>query len=305
MLNEQAPQSDAGPAASGKARFFHSGNAFNIKLPPVPRHQFLAERDRAFDPAEPTGLIPLDLSGTLGCEFPATTPLILTRYMRLRAGANMETGFKASGEIFYVIQGSGESVKGGERIAWNAGDLFCFPGGGTARHYGGDADSVLWIVTDEPTLAFLRMQPLPAGEQPVQAVHFHAADIARHLDEIYAMDRPEDMAGLALVFSSEAMERSRNIMPSLTLALNSLPPGEAQQAHRHNSVAVTLSIQGDGCHSIIDGERIDWQPNAVTVTPPGEVHSHHNHGDARALFLIVQDGGLHYHCRTMGFEVAG
>jgi hypothetical protein len=36
--------------------------------------------------------------------------------------------------------------------------------------------------------------------------------------------------------------------------------------------------------------------------PPGEPHSHHNGGDVQARFLIVQDGGLHYHARTMGFQ---
>ena len=40
------------------------------------------------------------------------------------------------------------------------------------------------------------------------------------------------------------------------------------------------------------------------ITPPGEVHSHHNDGDRLARFLIVQDGGWHYHARTMGFEFA-
>ncbi len=38
------------------------------------------------------------------------------------------------------------------------------------------------------------------------------------------------------------------------------------------------------------------------ITPPTELHSHHNEGRALALFLIVQDGGLYYHCRTMGFS---
>jgi quercetin dioxygenase-like cupin family protein len=37
------------------------------------------------------------------------------------------------------------------------------------------------------------------------------------------------------------------------------------------------------------------------ITPPGAPHSHHNEGDELALFLIVQDGGLHDHTRTMGF----
>jgi hypothetical protein len=40
----------------------------------------------------------------------------------------------------------------------------------------------------------------------------------------------------------------------------------------------------------------------VMITPPTRLHSHHNDGDELALFLIVQDGGLYYHCRTMGFS---
>ena len=46
----------------------------------------------------------------------------------------------------------------------------------------------------------------------------------------------------------------------------------------------------------------DWAPWATTVTPPTAVHSHHNEGTRQALFLIVQDGGIYNHARTMGFE---
>jgi gentisate 1,2-dioxygenase len=40
------------------------------------------------------------------------------------------------------------------------------------------------------------------------------------------------------------------------------------------------------------------------VTPPADVHSHHNDGDETMTCLIVQDGGLHTHCRTMDFRYA-
>jgi len=85
------------------------------------------------------------------------------------------------------------------------------------------------------------------------------------------------------------------------LAMNSLPAGKVQRPHHHNSVAVTLCVESEGGYSITEGERIDWSPHAVFVTPPGEVHSHHNEGPLLTKFLIVQDGGIHYHCRTMGF----
>jgi hypothetical protein len=34
------------------------------------------------------------------------------------------------------------------------------------------------------------------------------------------------------------------------------------------------------------------------------VHSHHNDGSEQARFLIIQDGGIFYHVRAMGFAFA-
>jgi hypothetical protein len=42
--------------AEARGRFFNTGNAFNVQLPPVPDHSFTAEPRRALDPATPTGL---------------------------------------------------------------------------------------------------------------------------------------------------------------------------------------------------------------------------------------------------------
>ena len=95
-----------------------------------------------------------------------------------------------------------------------------------------------------------------------------------------------------------------SVTPTTTLALNTRSPGRAQRAHRHNSVAVMLPIEGERCYSMIDGERVDWQTYATMVTPLGAAHSHHNEGDRLATFLIVQDGGLFYHCRTIGVSFA-
>jgi gentisate 1,2-dioxygenase len=290
--------------ATRRARYFDSSNAFALKYPAVPCHQFLEERDRALDPATGTAAIPLDLSAELGTEFPATTPLILTRYLRIRAGDELATGLKASGELYYVIAGAGVSAKGGERIAWGPGDVFCLPGGGVTSHRAGAADAVLWEISDAPLLAFGQLEP-PAPEHAVTAaVHYPAAEIEDQLERVAAKLEGKKIAGLALVFSSAEQARSRNILPTLTLAVNQLPPGDFQRPHRHNSAAVTLSLQGERCHSMIGGRRVDWQDHAVMVTPPGEVHSHHNDGPAQMTCLIVQDGGLHYHARTMAFEYA-
>lgn len=295
-----APQT----AAQARGRFFNSGNAFNIKNPPVPDLAFTAEPLRALDPATPTGLIACDASDLLECSFPATSPLVLARYGRIRAGETLLTSFESSGTIVYVIQGAGVTTCGTETIDWSTGDLFILPGGALANHVAGAADAVLWIVTNEPQLAFERLRAPAPGQAPTDVVHFRGEEIDRQIALLDSVGRNGASPGTALIFSAEQQEATRNILPTLTVAMNSLPGGAVQRPHRHNSVAVSLVIQGDRCFSIVDGKRKDWAPWATTITPPVSVHSHHNGGNDLALFLIVQDGGIFYHTRAMGFEYA-
>src|SRR6476469_9631680 len=119
----QYPTAPATPAEA-RGRFFNTGNGFNVHLPPVPDRIFTTEPAKALDPATPTGLIACDISADLACRFPATTPLVLARYARIRAGESLATDFAASGVIAYVMQGSGTTRCDNEEIAWSAGDLF-------------------------------------------------------------------------------------------------------------------------------------------------------------------------------------
>ena len=314
MSKEPLPQSIADlPAqrasapkskAESRALYFNTGNAFNLQLPPVPDESFTAEPARAFDRATPTSLIACDRSKELGCDFPATTPLVLARYARIRAGETLETNFAASGVIAYVIAGSGSTLCGAERIEWRAGDTFVLPGGCRHAHRAGAADAVLWIVTNEPQLAFENLAPPQQGQAPTDLVHFPADEVQRQIELLYQVGRGRDIAGSALIFSSDRQEAIRNVLPTLTVAMNSLPAGKSQRPHRHNSVAVSLVIRGENCYSIVDGRRKDWSQWATTVTPATSVHSHHNGGSKTAMFLIVQDGGIYYFTRALGFEFA-
>jgi gentisate 1,2-dioxygenase len=284
-----------------RARYYSSAEAFNIVHSEIPDQVFLAERDRALEGSTPTGLIALDLSGRLGCGFPATTPLVLARYARIRAGESLTTRFAAVGELYYVIAGAGGTTRGRRALTWESGDAFCLPGGGATEHRAAQ-DAVLWIVTDEPLLAFLGSRPAPGSRSPIEVVHYPAAEIRRGLERIHSLPVEQVAAGKSLMLSSAALDGPRTATPTFSFAMNSLAPGEAQRAHRHNAVAVTLIVQGEGCHSLIDGRCIPWQPWATMITPPGSFHSHHNQGSRLAMFLIAQDGGLHYHARTMGFS---
>ena len=288
-----------------RARYFNSGNAFAIKHPAVPRHIFLAERDRAFAAETGTGLIGLDLSEVLELTYPATTPLILARYARIREGDSLSTAFRSSGEIYHVIRGRGKTGGPDDSLEWKAGDTIFLPGGRKWTHSAME-DVVLYVVTNEPQLAFEGLEPPRDGHDgtngTMEPVLYPGERIEAELEAIHKDPAAGEMAGYAVIFSSESMEDIRNIHPTMTLAMNSLPAGMIQRPHRHNSAAVTLLLDSEGGYSITEGQRIDWSRHAVMVTPPGAVHSHYNEGPALNRFLIVQDGGLYYHCRTMGFS---
>jgi len=306
-IGELPVQTPAAPgsAAETRARYFNSGNAFMVQLSPVPDIAFTEEPARALDPATETGLIPCDISDQLGCEFPATSPFVLAYYARIRVGESLPVDFNASGVCYYVIQGAGRTRSGDEEIDWSAGDVFVTPGDVAQEHIvSNDAgkDAVLWIATNEPLVAHERLQSPAKGHAPTPLVHYPSDEIDRQIELIYEVGCDVETAGAGLIFSSDQQEVTRNVLPTLTLAMNTLAPGATQRPHRHNSVAVSLIVQGDGCFSTVDGNRKDWAPWATTITPPVSVHSHSNEGAERAKFLIVQDGALYYHARANGFE---
>ncbi len=285
-----------------RARYFDSGNAFNIVYPDVPGATFVAERDAALDASTGTRLIPCDQGAAMELAFPATTPLVLASYARIRAGESLTLNPRASVVLAYVIQGAGRVLQDQDAFEWRKGDAFSLPGGRPVELFSPASDSVLWIVTNEPQLAFERLVPPPHNEALVEATHFPAATITQELDRAKIKLAGQPVAGLAVVFSAQRLEARRNISPTLTLAMNQLAPGAMQVAHSHNSVAVSLAIEGEYCYSKVDGVRKDWSPYVTMVTPPTSVHSHHNEGSRTANWLITQDGGIHYHCRTMGFR---
>jgi len=302
-MAELAVQLPSAPttAAQARARFFNSGNAFNIVLPAVPACAFEDVAAQALA-ATRSAWFDCDQSPALGCDFVATTPLMLARYGRVSPGGSLAVDAVATGLIGYVIAGDAYCSGGDAELMLAAGDVVLLPGGPRYRLHGGANGALLWFVGNQPQLAFDGSRPGLPPLGAIDVVHYPAAEISRQLALLLDAGSNETTSGHALIFSSERHEAGRNLMPTLTLSLNTLPPQAAQRAHRHNSAAITLIIQGRGCHSMVAGQRCDWVPWSTMVTPPGAPHSHHNDGDERALFLIVQDGGLHYHARTMDFE---
>lgn len=302
---EPQKQVGANTAAQKRAVYFNAATAFMRKLPRVPDAVFTNEPAQALAAQAPTSIVYCDTSSDMQEHSPGVSPHLLARYVTIRQDDEISMALRVSGMIFYVIRGNGRVSQDGEHVNWHEGDVFILPGGEDAVLSAGDQGAVLWAVGDEPFMAFQGVQPERSAQVVrTHIVHYPAGEIARQLDLIYSIDQEASTAARALMFSSDEQAESRNILPTLTLALNSLEPGTTQRSHRHNAVAVTLIIQGEGCFSDVDGANKPWQQWATTITPPQAVHSHTNTGSNRALFLIVQDGGLYSHARATGFAFA-
>ncbi|WP_172327393.1 AraC family ligand binding domain-containing protein [Mangrovicoccus sp. HB161399] len=286
--------------AEARGRYFNSGNAFNIKLPPVPPRILRDEPAQALAKTG-TGWVLCDLSAELGCRFPATTPLMLARYATVLAGDGLDVTLTCTASVWYVIEGTARIIVGDETAELGKGDVFLLPGGVESRIEASET-AVFWAVGNDPQLAFEKAAPITGEEAATGFVHYPADEITHQLDVVYGRDANDSTSGHALIFSAEPTEASRNIAPTLTLSLNTLKPHSFQPPHKHNSAALTLAVAGDPAYSMVGDLKCDWSPWATLLTPPAEKHSHHNDGDTRAEFLIVQDGGLYYHARTMGFE---
>lgn len=299
MMLQEKMRETAGRADSVYARraaYLTPENGFKTHLPDVPAHVFTAERDRAFDPATGTAFVPLDLSGALATAYPATTPNMLARYARVAAGESLSLSAQASGEAWYVLRGAGSARKGEDAIEWREGDAFALPGGEAPTTLAARTDSILFLVTDEPALAWSGARP--PERAAMQAAHYPAEESAAALDRVHGRTPTEKPTGKFVLFTGPGLEEAKTI----SLALNSLEPGGDQPPHRHNAVALTLCLEGENLHSTIDGVRVDWQKHAVMVTPPLALHSHHNRGGARMLSLVAQDGGVFYNARAVGFS---
>ncbi|WP_321954172.1 cupin domain-containing protein [Paraburkholderia bannensis] len=302
VISKDQPETDSSARSlySDRAQYYVPTNSFNAAPPKVPVHAFEKERIEALRKDGGSAIITLDLSGQLGLSFPATLPNVLARYIRLIGGEACTLDVDATSVVYYAISGRGTSSFGNETLTWNQGDVFVLPGQTSARHTP-EQDALLYALTDEPFLDYMELTPR-RNSAHTQAVLYTREEIDRHLEIQYSREANADDAGKAVIFSTNATRGMGTTTPLLTVNINTLPAGQDQRAHRHNPAALTLSVEGEDVHSVVDGTRVEWKESGVLLTPPGALHSHHSRGAKQMRSIVVQDSGIFYHSRIIGFR---
>jgi hypothetical protein len=137
---------------------------------------------------------------------------LLARYLRVRTGESLHMRLRATAGIYYVIRGAGESTYQTDRLAWSQGDIFRIPGGGETIHCA-DRDAVLWVVSNEPEVAFHRLEPPATNLEGLAVVHFPAREIREHLNDVRARPDQKDASGKVVVFATTDFEKMLSLTP--------------------------------------------------------------------------------------------
>ena len=256
----------------------------------------------------PTRTLPLDSSVALGMIGPATTPGLCANFVHVCPGEAHVTDANATTQLFFAMRGTGSTrVCDGTELAWQAGDLFTLPAGSRAMHAAVD-DAALYWVHDEPLLRYLGVQAAVPRFSPTV---YRRAAIMQALEAVVRDPSSAGANRLSVLLGNRLFPQTMTITHVMWAMFGLLPVGAVQAPHRHQSVAVDLVVDAKpGCYTMVGptldeqgrvagGQRFDWQPHSVFVTPPGLWHSHHNESGFPAHILPIQDAGLHTHLRTL------
>jgi gentisate 1,2-dioxygenase len=267
-----------------------------------------------------TRTVPLDNSAVLGCPGPATSPGLCANFVHVCADDAIITDANATSQLFFVMRGTGTTRLEGDagsagaagEIAWQAGDLFTLPARSRAVHAAAD-DAALYWVHDEPLLRYLGVEATVRQFSPTL---YERKRIHEALEAVIRDPASAHANRLSVLLGNRLFPQTMTITHIIWAMFGRLPVGAVQAPHRHQSVAVDLVVDAKpGCYTMVgrslgpdgriaDGERFDWQPHAVFVTPPGLWHSHHNESGHPAHILPIQDAGLHTHLRTLDIRFA-
>ncbi len=269
-----------------------------------------------------SGLEHLDLSAQMGDAIagvsgPATSPALLASFLHVAAGDAVHTSAVATSELHIVLRGSGSTELASGVVEWAVGDVVVFPAGRPALHCAdaaGGQSAVIYRVTDEPLLRYLGVAP---AAPRFAATRWAASEIAAELAAVAADPDAANRNRVSILLAGARHAQTLTATHVLWAMFGLLPVGAVQRPHRHQSVALDLIVdcrpgcytlvgeQVDDAGSIVDPVRVDWEPGAAFVTPPGRWHAHVNESGAVAHLFPVQDAGLHTYLRSLDIRFVG
>ena len=246
-----------------------------------------------------------------------TTHTISAALQLLLPGENAPAHRHTPTAIRWVLQGQGAyTTVEGDKCYMEPGDLVLTPSWTWHDHNNEGNEPMIWMDgLDTPLVNNLEAtfyEQFPEDQQPIVGVgeseRRYASGALRPAWESantpysplwhYKWERThEALHNLAEIdsnpFDDVAMEFSDPstggpVLRSMACWIQLLRPGVHTRAHRHTSSAVYQVFRGQG-HSVINGQRFDWDEGDFLVVPSWAWHEHANDTDDEAILFSIQD----------------
>lgn len=125
-----------------------------------------------------------------------------------------------------------------------------------------------------------------------RALHWPWAMVKENLDKLTALGESYRGRRLYLLFNP-ATGRTNGTTPNFFATMTVRPPKIVDRPHRHVSAAINYYFHGRG-HSLVGGQRYDWEAGDLMLSAPGWAVHHHASGPDEPVYeLTVQDQPFH------------
>jgi len=125
----------------------------------------------------------------------------------------------------------------------------------------------------------------PEPVSPCVPAGWRFADIREAMMEAGGLITAKEAERRVLVLENPGLRGQSRITTDLYAGVQMVLPGEVAPAHRHSQTALRFVLEGEGAHTVVDGEKTIMHEGDFVITPAMTWHDHGNDSD-RPMFWL-------------------
>jgi gentisate 1,2-dioxygenase len=125
----------------------------------------------------------------------------------------------------------------------------------------------------------------PEPRSPCRPASWRFADIREAMMEAGGLITAKEAERRVLVLENPGLRGQSKITTDLYAGVQLVLPGEVAPAHRHTQTALRFVLEGEGAHTVVEGEKTIMREGDFVITPPMTWHDHGNESD-RPMFWL-------------------
>ncbi|OBQ53808.1 hypothetical protein A4U61_06700 [Streptomyces sp. H-KF8] len=250
-----------------------------------------------------------------------TTHTMIAGYQLVLPGETAPAHRHTPSAIRLMLSGSGHTMVEGEPMLMNPGDLILTPGWTWHDHRNDGDEPMLWLdALDVPFVQTMnaqfyedfpgkQLQPLTQAEDAstnrygTGMVPYGTRSKTLHspltkypyaaTKEALAKLRVDEGSpehGVELEFTNPLT--GGPVLPTMACGMHLVPAGNAAITRRHTSSVIFCAVEGTG-HTVIDGERFDWEQHDFLAIPSWSTYRHVADDGADAVLFSMNDRPLY------------